>query len=188
MSILNDIEIKRRCTGSRKPMLTPFLPEKVVMGSLSGGLSYFGYDIHISGMLRKLHPGQGVRPAGQHAGLSKLRYTDIPLDGENSYLKPGDFALVSTLETFDLPSDIVGQLADKSTLARLGLSVFNTVAEPGWKGILTVELSNKGPLTIYLDEGMPIGQMIFKLGTGPASKLYEGRYQNQNAGTGAQDH
>ena len=41
-----------------------------------------------------------------------------------------------------MPSDVLGQVCDKSTWARRGVAVQNTIIEPGWRGYLTVELTN----------------------------------------------
>ena len=43
---------------------------------------------------------------------------------------------MSSIEFFNMPKYLVGIVHDKSSLARQGLSVFNTVIEPGWKGYL----------------------------------------------------
>jgi dCTP deaminase len=64
---------------------------------------------------------------------------------EDVCIPPGEFRLASTLERFNMPNDIMGIVHDKSTWARLGLAVQNTVIEPGWKGYLTVELTNHHP-------------------------------------------
>ena len=89
----------------------------------------------------------------------------------------GRFKLASSLEYFDMPDDLLGIVHDKSTWARSGLSVFNTVIEPGWKGYLTIELVYHGwkPLTICAGSG--IAQVIFHELTEPAQ--YKGKYQDQ---------
>lgn len=60
-------------------------------------------------------------------------------------LRPGAFALVSTVERLAMPLDCIAVVHDKSTLARLCLAVQNTVVEPGWHGYLTLELSSNYP-------------------------------------------
>ena len=57
-------------------------------------------------------------------------------------LPPGGFSLASTVEAFDMDNDVIGVVHDKSTWARRGLAVQNTVLEPGWVGYLTLELTN----------------------------------------------
>ena len=44
--------------------------------------------------------------------------------------------------------------------------------DPGWKGHLTLELSNVANLPITLYQGMKIGQLSFLTLTTPAEQLY----------------
>src|SRR5690606_17625145 len=80
------------------------------------------------------------------------------------------FALAVTVEHFDMPSMVLGRVCDKSTLARMGLQVFNTVIEPGWRGYLTLELANHSSETIRLLAGQPIAQVILELLDQPAEQ------------------
>ena len=59
-------------------------------------------------------------------------------------LHPGEFVLGSTLENIELPDDLVARLEGKSSLGRIGLVIHSTAGfvDPGWKGHLTLELSN----------------------------------------------
>ena len=87
------------------------------------------------------------------------------------------FLLASSIEEFDMPKRLVGVVHDKSTWARRGLSVLNTVIEPGWKGFLTLELVYHGPSTIHIQEGTGIAQVLFHELV--ESAQYSGKYQNQ---------
>ena len=95
---------------------------------------------------------------------------------------PGRFMLASTIEHFAVPDDVLGVVHDKSTWARLGLTVKNTVIEPGWRGYLTLELSNDSDVSIHVREGSPIAQIVFHLLDRPAERPYAGKYQDQKAG------
>ena len=90
----------------------------------------------------------------------------------------GNFALASTIEEFQMPTDMVGVVHDKSTWARMGLSVFNTVIEPGWKGFLTLELVYHGRYNLRIPAGSGIAQVLFHNTAATAS--YDGKYQNQS--------
>lgn len=96
------------------------------------------------------------------------------VDGEYS---PGNFTIASAIEEFDMPNKLVGIVHDKSTWARRGLSVFNTVVEPGWKGFLTLELVYRGSGELHIPAGSGIAQVLFHETIVPAS--YDGKYQNQ---------
>lgn len=111
-------------------------------------------------------------------GLGPASY-DVRI-AQDVYLKPGDFILASTIEHFDMPLDISGQVADKSSWARNGLSVFNTFIDPGWKGFLTLELKNNHPTTVMsILAGDPIAQIIFQYLDEPTELPYHGKYWDQ---------
>lgn len=87
------------------------------------------------------------------------------------------FTLASAIEEFQMPFDLVGVVHDKSTWARKGLSVLNTVIEPGWKGFLTVELVYHGSENLKIPAGSGIAQVLFSKVQLPAA--YDGKYQFQ---------
>lgn len=117
---------------------------------------------------------------GMSYGLSHAGY-DVRI-AEDVVLYPGDFALASTYERFAMPTDLLAFVHDKSTWARRGLSLFNTVIEPGWTGYLTLELVNNSRQTLRIEAGMPIAQILFALTDLPVDKPYAGKFQNQEAG------
>jgi len=92
----------------------------------------------------------------------------------------GGFRLASTVERFDLPADCLGYVKDKSTWARRGLFVQNTVIEPGWCGYLTLELTAVRP--IHIPSGSPIAQVVFHRLDEATVLPYRGKYQDQAAG------
>ena len=101
-------------------------------------------------------------------------------------LGPGNFVLGVTLEEVRVPDDLVGRLDGKSSLGRLGLVVHSTAGfvDPGWRGRLTLELSNLARLPINLYYGMKISQISFVRLTTPAERPYGSRalgskYQGQ---------
>ena len=103
-------------------------------------------------------------------------------------LHPGEFVLGSTLERVALPTDLVARLEGKSSLGRLGLLIHSTAGyvDPGWKGNLTLELSNVANLPITLYPGMKIGQISFFRLTTAAEIPYGGtgsKYQGQRGPT-----
>lgn len=112
----------------------------------------------------------GVGPAGYDVRIA-----------EHVLLAPGGFMLASILEKINMPDDLVGIVHDKSTWARRGLALQNTVVEPGWRGYLTIELSNHGRDALEIMSGMPIAQIVFHR-TDVVTEPYEGRYQDQPAG------
>ncbi len=110
-------------------------------------------------------------------------------------LHPGEFVLGSTLENIELPDDLVARLEGKSSLGRLGLLIHSTAGyvDPGWKGHLTLELSNVATLPITLYYKMRIGQISFIQLTTPVdnpygSKALGSKYQGQSLPTASRVH
>lgn len=116
---------------------------------------------------------------GKSYGLSVAGY-DIRI-AEAHKIEPRVFTLGSSLERFMMPTNVLGMVKDKSSWARDGLQVFNTVIEPGWEGYLTIELFNTGYKTLVLEPGDPIAQVIFEY-TDWDTDGYDGKYQDQEAG------
>lgn len=127
----------------------------------SFGLSEVGYDIRLKQSILFL-PDEHI-----------VRMND---NGEHSSYD-GNFILASAIEEFDVPFNLCGIVHDKSTWARHGLSVFNTVIEPGWKGFLTLELVYHGREILHIPAGSGIAQVIFHRIAQPVQ--YIGKYQNQ---------
>lgn len=119
----------------------------------------------------------GVGPAGYDVRV------EFDADGVIDYLllPPGGFTLTSTIERFSMPDDLIAFVHDKSSWARKGLAVQNTVIEPGWEGWLTLELTNHSDKDIILERGMPIAQIVFQQIDVPAIR-YAGKYHHQGRG------
>jgi dCTP deaminase len=111
-------------------------------------------------------------------------------DEEQFILHPGEFVLGQTLEWVELPNDLVARLEGRSSLGRLGLLIHSTAGyvDPGWKGNLTLELSNVANLPIALYAKMRIGQISFFKMSSPVERPYgspelRSRYQGQSEPT-----
>lgn len=120
---------------------------------------------------------------GMTFGLSSAGY-DVRI-AEDIRLWPGykTFCLASTIERFIMPNNILARVCDKSSWARQGLAVQNTVIEPGWEGYLTLELTFHNLYgSIYIEAGSPIAQIIFERLEAPTDQPYTGKYQNQEPG------
>lgn len=145
-----------------KDMLT----EKRREHGVSHGLAEAGYDIRIKQEINFFFNYQ--------LGRWQLSVSD---DNSIKIVKTSRFTLASAIEEFQMPNDLVGLVKDKSTWARQGLSVFNTVIEPGWNGFLTLELVHHGNENLVIPAGAGIAQVLFHPTTAQAN--YVGKYQNQ---------
>jgi dCTP deaminase len=102
-------------------------------------------------------------------------------------LHPGEFVLGCTVEAFRLPARLVARVEGKSSLGRLGLVIHSTAGfiDPGFRGQITLELSNVAPRPILLWPGMRVGQVAFSLLDQPAVRPYGhpslgSKYQGQS--------
>ena len=158
--ILSDWQITARCNGG---MVTPFDPALVNPASL---------DVRLGDTLLIESAVDDVMVPYPLAGHTQ----------ENPYLlKPGQFVLAQTVETFHLPDDIAAQFMLKSSRARSGLEhLMAGYCDPGWHGsVLTLELHNSRQLhPVALWPGMKIGQMVFHQMAGIPQRSYAvtGRY------------
>jgi dCTP deaminase len=116
-------------------------------------------------------------------------------DDEPFILHPGEFVLGQTVEWVELPDDLVARLEGKSSLGRLGLLIHSTAGyvDPGWRGNLTLELSNVAKLPIALYYGMRIGQISFFRMSNPVERPYGShglgsKYQGQSEPTASAFH
>ena len=144
-----------------KAPIREMIPHKLKGHGVSYGLGEAGYDIRIRQEII-FKPGMTMGPTIE----------------VNGHLQHGRFTLASAIEEFDMPASLVGVVHDKSTWARQGLSVFNTVIEPGFKGGLTLELVFHGNKELVIPAGAGIAQVIFT--TLAHDACYEGKYNGQS--------
>jgi len=176
--ILNDKQIKELCWMPEEcAMIQPFLQMQV--GKPSFGLGSFGYDLRLgSNFLLASRIDIIADPIDYDKNLCRV------LKREDEFiLHPGHHVLTESVETFNMPEDVCGVCWGKSSYARCGLLVNVTPLEPGWKGILTLELANVSPNPIRLHVGKGIAQVVFFRGERPDRTYTEkesgGIYQGQ---------
>lgn len=117
---------------------------------------------------------------GNSGGLSACGY-DITL-AQEILLTVGGYRLASAKEKFELPANVMGVVHDKSSLARKGIAVQNTVLEPGWRGFLTLEITNHGSKGVRIAEGAAVAQVVFHFLDETTELPYKGKYQDQGEG------
>ena len=143
----------------------------------------------IKNMLRTKEKAHGVSHGLSEAGLDirikqeivftpRKRFGDVDLITRDGVPTSGRFTIASAIEEFQMPPYLVGIVHDKSTWARKGLSVFNTVIEPGFIGGLTLELVYHGSKELIIPAGSGIAQILFHQITNEAS--YKSKYQFQS--------
>jgi dCTP deaminase len=103
-------------------------------------------------------------------------------------LQPGKFILGETLERIELPDNIVATIEGKSSIARLGIGLHQTGGwiDAGFRGTITLEMSNANQRPVKLYSGMPIGQLVFyttERAERPYNKKKDAKYVDQRQAT-----
>lgn len=177
MGILSDSQI-RELIG-----IEPFEENGKRPGRVSYGVSSYGYDIRV-GDVFKIFTNVNSQIIDPKAFSDRSFVTvDVRKTGSDHVLiPPNSFALCETVETVEIPRDVLAICVGKSTYARCGIIVNVTPIEPEWRGRITLEISNTTPLPakIYANEG--IAQLIFLRGERVCAVSYadkQGKYQDQ---------
>ena len=107
-------------------------------------------------------------------------------EGDDFVLHPGDFVLGTTKERIEIPPDLIANVQGRSSLGRLAIVIHATagVIDPGYRGQITLELSNLGTAPVALTPGMRISQVIMTRLTSAADRPYGtergSKYQDQS--------
>jgi len=179
MSVLSDRDIKAAIASGRIRII-PLDPADIQPSSV---------DIHLDRRFRVFrnnrYPFIDVRSS--QPDLTELLAVT---DDEPFILHPNEFVLGQTVEWLELSDDVIALLEGRSSLGRLGLLIHSTAGyvDPGWKGNLTLELSNVANLPIALYPHMKIGQLSFHTMSSPVDRPYGtaglgSKYQGQTEPT-----
>ena len=174
--IKSDKWIRESCYS--KDMISPFVEHLDGEGKISYGLSSYGYDIRVADEYKIFT--NALASVVDPKKFDEKSFVDF--QGEHCIVPPNSFALARSVEYFRIPRDVLALCVGKSTYARCGIIVNVTPLEPGWEGILTLEISNTTPLPakIYSNEG--IAQLLFFQGSEVCETSYsdrKGKYLKQ---------
>jgi len=105
----------------------------------------------LKGNILDLHMGVSYR---SYMDLKGLDITNFSLDDITTYheikeggylsLKIGETVIVDTLEEIELPSNIMGLIIGRLSLAAIGITVHNGILHPGTSGRRKVMMYNSG--------------------------------------------
>ncbi len=180
MPVMSDSWI--RATALKKAMIEPFIDKQCNKGTISYGLSSYGYDARVADEFKIFTNVDSavVDPKDFSSQGFVERKTDTCV------IPPNSFVLARTVEYFRIPRDVMVICLGKSTYARCGIIVNVTPLEPEWEGHVTLEFSNTTPLPakVYANEGAC--QFLFLKGERPCEVSYKdrkGKYMGQTGVT-----
>jgi dCTP deaminase len=160
MSTLSKIDIVKalQATGEDQLVVTPILSPKQV-GDISIDLRLGNQFITFRG-----HAHGTINPFQlTDEGLRRIQRREIVRFKQKFILHPGSMVLGATFEYIKIPPFLEGQVEGRSSWARLGLQIATaTCVEPGFCGVVTLELSNVGTMPLELFPGVRIAQLVLR--------------------------
>lgn len=177
--ILSDKDIKKALSAKRI-VITPKPDLKTQLGSCS-------VDLRLGRQFRIFDHSKFAYIDPKNTTLTATMMKDVIVKPNEPFmLQPGDFVLATTMETLSLPDDLLARLEGRSSLGRLGIVVHSTASifDPGWRGMIVMELGNLGRMPVALYPGMRICALTFEELTSPAEVPYykkkSAKYVGQN--------
>lgn len=134
-----------------------------------------GFDLRL-GEVYKISGNAFLGETHRETPKIKLIKKYEPKKSEKISIKPGDFYLVTTIESINLPKDIVATFIPRTTTFRSGLFLRTGVAQPGYQGKLTFGLKNEGPVSVRMELGCRFVHVRFEWVDG-GGNMYRGQWQ-----------
>jgi dCTP deaminase len=140
-----------------------------------------GLDLTISEIYAIENPDYDEKYVNLHnQDPKRFKKIDTSLHGRFIIIRSNSFVLLSTKEYIELPPNIVGFCAIRSTVARSGLIAPPTIVDAGFRGTLTIEIFNASRKDIILYAGDRFLHVVLEYTRTPCSKPYSGLYQGQD--------
>ncbi|MBT6274134.1 MAG: dCTP deaminase [Chromatiales bacterium] len=168
--VLSDVDILRRIEDGSLLVEPPVQEEQVGSHRIDLRL---GYEFQVFRQTAQpfIDVGDGT---SAYAMADDLMESIVLDEGGIFYLQPGQLALGITIERLELPDDLAGELDGRSSVGRLGLflHISAKTIDAGFRGRITLELLNGGPVPLGLHPGMRICSVGFQQLSSPTSRPY----------------
>ena len=124
-------------------------------------------DVHLG---RKFGRLKNERPVYRLTDASDVEY----FERDNITLRPGEFVLGQLAESVTINESHIARIEGKSSIGRKGIAIHVTAGfvDPGWSGILTLEIFNASQVVYILTAGDPIAQLAFDKLSTPSARPY----------------
>jgi deoxycytidine triphosphate deaminase len=115
--------------------------------------------------------GYDLSVGDSYASAYKPGRVDIR-DGDRVIIKPGDTALITTLEKIGMPQNrtVSALVLSKVSKVSKGLSNISTTIDPDWKGELLVAIHNHSRSSVSIGYGETFCTVVFLENKSPATK------------------
>lgn len=105
---------------------------------------------------------------------------------ESFIIKPGEYFLTETIETFHMPLDLLAIMKPRTTLHRSGIITRVSIVDPGYSGTIHPALYNAGLLPFEIELGARYVNVMFFEIKGRGSG-YRGQWQGGRTTTAGRE-
>ena len=112
------------------------------------------------------------------SGRKLPEYHEIKAHSNIYRLGPGPY-YVKYREWIEIPNGFIGLAIQRSSLIRMGATLYTAVWDPGYKGRGSGLLVVHNPHGIEIERGAQIAQLVFFKMTGTTRRTYNGYYQGE---------
>lgn len=116
--------------------------EKIINNTVPENFGKFNYDLRIEKIIK----------INEEDNNEQIEKYDLPAGGT---------VFVSTVETLDMPSDLIGIVTQKNSVMRLGLSVDAPIYHPGHKTRMFLRITNISSSDIKISKDEQIASIMF---------------------------
>lgn len=143
-----------------------------------------GVDLRMGEAHRIIEGGAFIEADGT-AGLGKrkgvktemiAKFREDSETQEEIEIKPGEYLLISTIESINTPKNLMPMVYSRSSLFRAGLLLLVTKTDPGYRGTLTMGLRNLSEFPVRLQMGARVCNVVFYQIEGEGVE-YRGQHQ-----------
>ena len=148
-------------------------------------LSTASLDFRLGNTFRTFnHNQKPYIDVGDPDSFTDLTKEVVVPENEGFIIHPRDFVLGAMFEYIELPDDLVVRIDGRSSLGRIGIIVHSTAGhvDAGFKGNLTLEITNIGVMPVMLRPGMRICQLVFETLSSEVATTYTKRKNSKYAG------
>jgi dCTP deaminase len=172
--------------GERMLLSDASIKERIENGNIKIFPEFSMTDIRPAGI--RLHLGAEILipHKGQRVDFEKgddLLFEKISLRNQDYILKPGQFILAGTYESFQVPRSIVCHLEGRSTVARVGLAIHCTsgIIDGNFDEArsIVLEIKNQGPFEIVLRYKTALAMLSFSQLTTDIEQNTQKQYRGQ---------
>lgn len=144
-----------------------------------------GFDLRIGKLFRL--KSQGFLGIDERETPQVELVASYDLDARTSFtINPGEYFLTETIETFNMPLNLLAIVKPRTTLHRSGVLTRVSIVDPGYSGNIHPALYNAGPMPFKIELGARyVNVMFFEIkGRGSA---YRGQWQGGRTTTAGRE-